>query len=207
MAKLPRRRRPRSLAQQKQKIIVAFIGTLISYGIKFLQVLWYEPATVSWLFDRFLLIIYVGLWIFATATAVQATRILYGRSPNQSRVILLLCVILSVTTCITGFAMAYLDISASDPWNAFSTREALDPIEALYFSIVTFATVGYGDISPMSSLARIVTSAQILISMFYTILIFSVIAGFIRQGNGSVDPEGSIASSPADSHELSEPPA
>ena len=46
---------------------------------------------------------------------------------------------------------------------------------------MTFATVGYGDIYPTDDRTRIIVGAEILVSMLYSILIFSVIAGFIRQ--------------------------
>jgi voltage-gated potassium channel len=51
---------------------------------------------------------------------------------------------------------------------------------AVYFSIVTIATVGYGDIQPASVWARLRASAEILIGVAYTVFFFSVIAGFLR---------------------------
>jgi voltage-gated potassium channel len=44
--------------------------------------------------------------------------------------------------------------------------------EALYFSVVTLATVGYGDISPIQPLARMLTVAQIVSGLL--LLIFGV---------------------------------
>jgi len=38
---------------------------------------------------------------------------------------------------------------------------------ALYFTIVTFGTVGYGDISAQSDLARLLVSAQIIIDVVF----------------------------------------
>ncbi|MBK7649438.1 MAG: two pore domain potassium channel family protein [Flammeovirgaceae bacterium] len=40
-----------------------------------------------------------------------------------------------------------------------------DWFDSLYFSIVTFATVGYGDISPVTQLARMVVASEIFISL------------------------------------------
>jgi voltage-gated potassium channel len=52
---------------------------------------------------------------------------------------------------------------------------------AAYFSIVTIATVGYGDIVPASGSARLMASAEILVGVAYTVFFFSVIAGFLRE--------------------------
>lgn len=46
-------------------------------------------------------------------------------------------------------------------------------ISFLYFSSATFATVGYGDIAPMSSLAKILTILEILYSFFIIVIAFS----------------------------------
>jgi hypothetical protein len=59
------------------------------------------------------------------------------------------------------------------------------PIDALstagYFSIVTIATVGYGDIVPVSGWARFAACAEILTGVAYGVFFFSVIAGFLRE--------------------------
>jgi hypothetical protein len=48
-----------------------------------------------------------------------------------------------------------------------SFSEPLDHTGGLYFVIVTFATVGYGDIAPKSDLARLLVSAQILCDLVF----------------------------------------
>jgi Ion channel len=52
---------------------------------------------------------------------------------------------------------------------------------ASYFSVVTIATVGYGDILPVSGWARFAVSTEILVGVGYTVLFFSVVAGFLRE--------------------------
>ena len=52
---------------------------------------------------------------------------------------------------------------------------------AAYFSVVTIATVGYGDIVPVSAWARFMASAEILIGVAYGVFFFAVIAGFLRE--------------------------
>jgi hypothetical protein len=135
----------------------------------------------GWIPEHFLLLSYVVLWLFATYTAIVATRALYATGSEISKLSVLLYVLLSVVTCVFGFALAYLDISQSDPTNAFNIKQPLTGASAFYFSIVTFATVGYGDISPARDSTRLLVSMEIIISMMYTILVFSVVAGFIQK--------------------------
>ncbi|MGB2823412.1 MAG: potassium channel family protein [Phycisphaerae bacterium] len=44
-------------------------------------------------------------------------------------------------------------------------------LTAIYYTVVTFATVGYGDIYPESDLARLVVSFQILASFFMVVIV------------------------------------
>ena len=46
---------------------------------------------------------------------------------------------------------------------------------AIYFSAVTFSTVGYGDLAPKSLLARHVTTSQILLTYILTVLIIATL--------------------------------
>ena len=50
---------------------------------------------------------------------------------------------------------------------------------ALYYSIVTMTTIGYGDISPNQTLGLILVSAQGLIGIFMTILVLSRVITYI----------------------------
>jgi hypothetical protein len=51
----------------------------------------------------------------------------------------------------------------------------------MYFSIVTIATVGYGEILANGRLARTLVSFEILVGVAYQVFFFSVIAGLIRR--------------------------
>ena len=73
------------------------------------------------------------------------------------------------------FAVIYLYIVRLQGPSAFSAELNLG--EALYFSIVTMTTTGYGDISPRSGWAKFVVSVQIIFGFLYTVLFFSIFAG------------------------------
>ncbi|MEK7583145.1 MAG: ion channel [Patescibacteria group bacterium] len=80
---------------------------------------------------------------------------------------------LNVMQLVLIFALWYQMISIANP-ESFS--HPLHILDSLYFSFATYITVGYGDIYPVSSLARITTIMQMSL-FFYTIVI--VINGLI----------------------------
>lgn len=80
---------------------------------------------------------------------------------------------LNIMQLLLIFAIWYQMISLIDP-QAFS--QPLHVINSIYFSFVTFITVGYGDIYPISSLARLVNIGQMAL-VFYTVVI--VVNGLI----------------------------
>jgi hypothetical protein len=80
---------------------------------------------------------------------------------------------LSLTQVMLAFATWYQLLSHINP-EAFS--QPLDLVGSLYFSFITFLTIGYGDIVPLTELARILVIFQAALS-FYVIVI--VINGMI----------------------------
>lgn len=108
---------------------------------------------------------------------VKAGRVLAVWNPSKSQV--LLYVALAYGTTIYLFAVVFLLINNSD-------EKAFTPFlaglgTASYFSVVTIATVGYGDIQPVSGWARFAASGEVLVGVAYTVLFFSIVAGFLRE--------------------------
>jgi len=75
---------------------------------------------------------------------------------------------------IIGFASIYYNLYKIDSNNFISSNNHFNFIDSIYFSIVTFATVGFGDIIPKSNLAKIVVSCEILTSILVLIFLASV---------------------------------
>lgn len=108
---------------------------------------------------------------------VKAGPVLAVWNPSKTQV--LLYVALAYATTIFLFAVVFLLINNYDE-KAFTPGLA-GLGTASYFSVVTIATVGYGDILPVSGWARSAASAEILVGVGYTVLFFSIIAGFLRE--------------------------
>ena len=85
--------------------------------------------------------------------------------------------------------------SSSPAFTASSTHISIAPhfsiqgevrdirfLEAIYFSLITFSTVGYGDMAPVSHAARIVVTIQVLIGVVLTLFGFFAIMNYRTDG-------------------------
>ena len=77
------------------------------------------------------------------------------------------------------FASTYYIISNSDH-SQFT--EALSRSDALYFTVTIFATVGFGDISPKSEAARLLTSGQMILDLIILGLGVRIILEAVQRG-------------------------
>jgi hypothetical protein len=83
----------------------------------------------------------------------------------------------SYASILVGYATAYSAITATHV-GAFSS-ECSSLSDALYFALVTFATVGYGDITPISPIARIVVSSEIVLSICVNVVLLAAIISWV----------------------------
>ncbi len=72
------------------------------------------------------------------------------------------------------FAWIYLNMSNSDP-HTFNV--GMSRVTALYFTVTVFSTVGFGDITPHSDLARLVTTVQMIADLAVIAIVVRVIFG------------------------------
>jgi voltage-gated potassium channel len=85
------------------------------------------------------------------------------------------------------FAATYITVAGQQA-NAFS--EPLSRTDGLYFTVTTFATVGYGDITPRTELARSLVTVQMLVGLIVVGVIAKVVLGAVhvaQQRNAAVD--------------------
>ncbi len=91
-----------------------------------------------------------------------------------------------IVTCLS-FALLYWILADNEP-AAFNLPAGLDLGTALYFSVVTITTTGYGDVSPASGLARLTASWEIVIGLLYQVFVFSLVATLVATPS-SLTPE------------------
>jgi hypothetical protein len=85
---------------------------------------------------------------------------------------------LSYALTLYCFAVAYFFLSQTDP-GAFN--KPLNVFSAIYFSVVTAATVAYGDLYPVTDAARSCVLLQIFISLAYVIALFSLLSTTLKE--------------------------
>lgn len=73
------------------------------------------------------------------------------------------------------FAWIYLNMSNSDS-NTFAGG-AMSHMTALYFTVTVFSTVGFGDITPHTDLARLITTVQMLADLAVIAVVVRLIFG------------------------------
>jgi Ion channel len=76
------------------------------------------------------------------------------------------------------FATSYYLLGRNDPAN-FS--QPLNKLDSAYFTVTVFATVGFGDIVPVSGVARIVTIVQMLGDLLIVGLVARVLFSAVQQ--------------------------
>lgn len=73
----------------------------------------------------------------------------------------------------------YLTDSISLTTYEGSDKEKLDFAKALYFSIVTFHTIGFGDIHPITGIGRTIVMIQSAISIFFTAMFSGLLVYYV----------------------------
>ena len=105
------------------------------------------------------LMLVVGIALVTAMLYLQYRQITAAQFP-MVRATVAICIVIPFFLVV--FSMMYLAMSASVP-SSFSQH--LDHVRALYFTITTFSTVGFGDITPTSDPARMVVSVQMLLDL------------------------------------------
>jgi voltage-gated potassium channel len=101
-----------------------------------------------------------------------------------------------------GFvALALLAVLAMVGGTVFYWQvEDLRPLDAGYLSVLTLATVGYGDFAPTTDAGKVFTSVFVLVGVGIMLALFTTIAGQVRRRSVLHRPLGRLAA-----HDRSDP--
>jgi voltage-gated potassium channel len=147
-----------------------------------------DPQTISVLLIASMGLI--GLLVFAVSRDVTAflleTGMLFEEFFEQATALLAptLAFFTYYTFVIIVFASVYRLVDQFIPGAHFTVLGVgrdVSFLEALYFSIITLSTVGYGDLLPASALVRAIASLQIVIGVWLIIFGFSEVLRYARE--------------------------
>jgi voltage-gated potassium channel len=105
------------------------------------------------------------------AVVVEVHAILASASPLVKAIRV---IALGLPLLLVLFAATYITIDGQQT-HAFS--EPLSRTDGLYFTVTTFATVGYGDITPVTELTRALVTIQMLVGLIAVGVIAKVVLG------------------------------
>jgi voltage-gated potassium channel len=154
----------------------AILGTMLRSTVSIcLMLLAYYVAPLDRPLDRGTGLLFgAAVLLFVVLVAVQVRDILRSRRPRL-RAIRALAV--GVPLLIVVFAATYCTVATQQP-GAFS--EPLGRTDGLYFTVTVFATVGFGDISPVTELARVLVTAQMIAGLLTVGVIAKLVVGAVR---------------------------
>jgi hypothetical protein len=114
-----------------------------------------------------------GMVLVALLAAWQVREILRSRHPALRAVE---AIAVSIPLFLVFFAATFVILAASDP-DAFT--EPMSRADGLYFVVTVFATVGFGDISPVSEVARLLTTVQMVADLLLIGLVLRIFLGAV----------------------------
>lgn len=164
----------------KNASLMCFIMDIIFYYIFPLLILLYLGFGISQYSNElsiFLVICYLiaTIWgsieIFNKILSYEITKQKY-ELPSKYKTYTMSSYINILIGLIMGFASIYYNLYQINT-NNFRCNNHFGIIDSIYFSIITFATVGYGDIVPNSKITKILVSSEILASIFALIFLAS----------------------------------
>lgn len=170
---------PASLRPTRRELIWAIVGVTVRLVVGFFVItfmLTLVPDTPDGRMIAPIAVALVGVVIYIVISRRELRRITKSKFPTlmaAESIVLLAALFLAV------FAMVYVAISLFDT-KAFS--EPLDAFSSFYFALTVLATVGFGDITPVTTAARAVTMVQMALDLVFIGVLIRVVSTATRKG-------------------------
>ncbi|GAA4760481.1 potassium channel family protein [Actinomycetospora chibensis] len=163
----------------RRRAAVALVRALI-YAVLIVVVFYVVPLRMTVDVGTLLRLV-AGLALLGALIAWQVRGI--ARSPYPSlRAFETLAVALPLFLML--FAATYTVLSQVDP---ASFSESLSRTDAIYFTVTVFATVGFGDIAPVSTVARVAVTVQMLANLLLLGFVVRAVLDAVERGRGRLN--------------------
>lgn len=153
------------LALSQAGLDAAFVGAMAAIGAVVFAV---SPGVSAFLIDTGLLFEEFFARISQLAAAAFAFLTFYS----------------VIVIVFAGLYRVIDKLSGTPHFSVHGVPRAISYAESLYFSIVTMATVGYGDITPMTDLARLIAAVEVVMGVLLLLFGFSEIMSYMRERRG-----------------------
>ncbi|MFF4264679.1 potassium channel family protein [Streptomyces virginiae] len=165
----------RNAAVQRRRVLLGHLLRSV-LSVALLTGLYYVSPLEGGFGITTVLTLVLGLAVFGLLTAWQINAISHAQFPRMRA---LEALATGVPLFLILFSATYYLLADQDP-SSFS--EPLTRTDALYFTITTFATVGFGDIVPTNQGSRVLVTAQMVADLILIGVIAKALVGAIKIG-------------------------
>jgi voltage-gated potassium channel len=141
-----------------------------------LLALYFTLPTIHRAHEPILLRLTVALAFFVAVLLFEIRQITLHNEPMLRATVAMATII---PLFIVLFSWIYLTMSRSDPG---SFGGMMSRVKALYFTVTIFSTVGFGDITPKTDPARLVTTVQMMADLVVLALVVRLILAAASRG-------------------------
>ena len=154
-------------ALQWLRPLVSLLGILVVfYAVPIGRLAWQTATIVA------VLVTLLGVFLLGWAIAGQVRRQLTGGPEVRVDILLTLLSLVAVV-----FAFGYLLLEDASPSEFVGLQTRTD---ALYFTVSTLATVGFGDVHAQGQVARALVSTQIVFDVVFVAALVATLTGRLR---------------------------
>jgi hypothetical protein len=168
---------------ERTYVLRALLIAAVQVGLTILSLSWPKGSASYWIAVALALAATTILILFSTYCVLRY--VLQARVITQDQIYAGICMYLML-----GFAFGavfYL-VNILDP-NSFAANGELvargDKPDLMYFSFVTLATLGYGDITPRTNIARSLAIVEALAGMLYIAIFMARLVSMRSEGTES----------------------
>lgn len=162
----------------RRKLALVVLQTTIRLLLGFIFIIWLMSLAPQTPEDSIVypaVVALLGIVVYILFFRRQLKGVYKARYPTLRAVEAL---ILTATMFLAIFSMIYVMISIDDP-NSFT--EPLTSFSAYYYSLTVLATVGFGDIAPVTVGSRSVTMVQMALDIAFIAVLIRIMGGAAKK--------------------------